>query len=72
MTEKEKVNELIKKFYPQVQWKLGQEDCLDRAKKCVLILVDEMLNNFLSNRTTEYGRERYKFWQEVKQEIEKL
>jgi hypothetical protein len=42
------------------------------AKECALILVNEMLNNFLSNRTTEYGRERYHFWQEVKQEIEKL
>lgn len=45
---------------------------LYNAKQCTLILIDEMLNNFLSNRTTEYGRERYHFWQEVKQEIEKL
>jgi hypothetical protein len=42
------------------------------AKQCALIAVDELLNNFLSNRTTKYGRERYHFWQVVKQEIEKL
>ncbi len=32
-----KENKLIQLFYPNVQWKLGQEDCLDRAERCVLI-----------------------------------
>ena len=35
MTPKE--NKLIQLFYPNVQWKLGQEDCLDRAERCVEI-----------------------------------
>ena len=35
MTTKE--NKLIQLFYPNVQWKLGQEDCLDRAERCVEI-----------------------------------
>ena len=38
MTPKE--NKLIQLFYPNVQWKLGQEDCLDRAERCVLIAED--------------------------------
>lgn len=32
-----KENKLIQLFYPNVQWKLGQEDCLDRAERCVKI-----------------------------------
>ena len=32
-----KENKLIQLFYPNVQWKLGQEDCLDRAERCVVI-----------------------------------
>ena len=32
MTPKEKAKELVNRFYPEVQCKLGQEDCLDRAK----------------------------------------
>ena len=64
MTPKEKAKELVNKFYPNVQWKLGQEDCLDRAKRCALIAVDEIL---------QHCYEVIKpFWNEVKQEIEKL
>ena len=72
MTPKEKAKELVNKFYPNVQWKLGQEDCLNRAKKCALIAVDEIL---FSNNTifeTNIPHECWKYWQEVKQEIEKL
>ena len=35
-----KENKLIQLFYPNVQWKLGQEDCLDRAERCVVIAED--------------------------------
>jgi hypothetical protein len=68
MTPTEKAKELIQQFYPEVQWKLGQEDCLQRAKRCVLIAVDEILkitwvDKFL---TVE------EYWEEVKQEIENL
>ena len=64
MNSKEKAKELVYKFYPNVQWKLGQEDCLDRAKRCALIAVDEIL---------EHCYEVMKpFWEEVKQEIELL
>ena len=43
MTPKEK--KLIQLFYPNVQWKLGQEDCLDRAIRCVEI-ADEFAIGF--------------------------
>ncbi len=69
MTPKEKAEGLIKKFYLQVQWKLGQEDCLDRAKKCSLIAVNEIL---LSNNTFDFYNVKHdchKYWEEVKEEI---
>jgi hypothetical protein len=62
MTPKEKAKELIHKFYPNVQWKLGQEDCLKRAKNCALIAVDEILEHCYQVMKP--------FWLEVKQEIE--
>jgi len=70
MIPKDKAKELIYKFYPNVQWKLGQEDCLDRAKQCALIAVDEILNfrTFLKSMPLE----DIKYWQEIKHEIEKL
>jgi len=73
MTPKEKANELYSKFDNLLNKDFMLPIVYDnQLKECALIAVDEMLNNFLSNRTTEYGRERYHFWQEVKQEIEKL
>ena len=70
MTPKEKAIELIDKMYDAMDIQDG--DLWKSAKQCALIAIDEMLNNFLSNRITEYGRERYHFWQQVKQEIELL
>jgi hypothetical protein len=67
MTPKEKAKELVYKFYPSVQWKLGQEDCLDRAKQCAFIAVDEVLN--LCWGGNKIG---IKHWEDIKQEIEKL
>jgi len=62
MNSKDKAKELINEFYPFVQWKLGQEDCLDRAIKCALVTVNELLKNCYEVMKP--------FWQEVKQEIE--
>ena len=64
MTPTEQAKELIEKFYPQVQWKMGQEDCMDRAKQCALIAVDLVLSSCVESCIY--------YWQEVKQEIEKL
>jgi hypothetical protein len=62
MKAKDKAKELVYKFYPSVQWKLGQENCLDRAKQCALIAVDEILLNCYEVMKP--------FWEEVRQEIE--
>ena len=64
MTPTEQAKKLIEKFYPQVQWKMGQEDCMDRAKQCALIAVDLVLSSCVESRIY--------YWQEVKQEIEKI
>lgn len=70
MTPKEKAKELVYKFYPSVQWKLGQEDCLDRAKQCALIAV-EFSREFITGDLSEsFDKTMYLF--EVKQEIENL
>lgn len=61
MTPADEAYELIQEFYPHVQWKLGQEDCLDRAKRCALITVNKLIK--------ETGS---KYWYNVKKEIEKL
>jgi PP-loop superfamily ATP-utilizing enzyme len=64
MTPKEKAEQLINAFVPHVMWKMGQEDVIQRAKECALIAVDEI---------SEHCYQVMKpFWQEVKQEIEKL
>ena len=69
MTPKEKAKDLVYKFYPSVQWKLGQEDCLDRAKQCALIAVDEIL----SIKLLWYDKSaELEYWQEVQKEIELL
>ena len=71
MTPKEKAKELFDCFfnlYPN-------QDAYWIAKKCALTAVDEILNNF---GTLTEGKQHYaayctiKFYEEVKQEIEKL
>lgn len=69
MTPKDKAKELIWKFYPEVRWKLGQEDCLDRAKQCALIAIDEIIDTI---ETTPGGYFMTIYWQDVKKEIEQL
>jgi hypothetical protein len=67
MTPKQKAKELLDNFIPHTRVYhevLGWEDYIDSAKKCALIAVNEILNLLpLANRD---------YWQEVKQEIEKL
>jgi hypothetical protein len=69
MTPKEKAHELINKFLlysddgdlKNKYWKIRN------SKQCALIAVDEILNG-----SRLFYFEDYKYWQEVKQEIEKL
>jgi hypothetical protein len=74
MTAKEKAKELVDKFIPHTKVfheVLGWEDYIDSAKQCALIAVDEILEShykLLSGVNTTI----YKYWIEVKQEIENL
>jgi hypothetical protein len=78
MTPKEKADELIDKMYyigryddkedynPTMAW--------ERGKQCALIAVDEILNNNskILGLLTQDTMHNTWFWQEVKEEIEKL
>lgn len=71
MTPKEKAEELIEKFYYiksnseyfGVNWEI--------AKKCALIAIDEIIKQCWDYRDIDL-QASYDYWQEVKQEIEKL
>ena len=76
MNPKAKAENLIEKFIPNTRiWndEKGWEDCMESAKRCALITVDEIINS-LEN----YGKESdelqnmendFRYWQEVKQEL---
>lgn len=84
MTPEEKAEELVfDKFYlvnsESIKLETGEYDLvfslsLDDAKQCALIAVDEILKvikkNFINNVALHNGELSY--WDEVKQEIEKL
>ena len=74
MTPKEKAEQLISNFSPYVYCYMGSgmltntfdnEAIKMNAKQCALIAVDEILLGYM-------GNPKVKYWQEVKQEIEKL
>ncbi len=68
MTAKEKAEELVDKYLMNTP--VGFH--IDDAKQCALITVDEILIAITyANYGIKYLNER-DFWQEVKQEIEKL
>lgn len=61
MTPKEKAEELVDKYHNlRILFRV-------EAKQCALIAVDEILEVIYYE-----GRSEYIYWQEVKQEIEKL
>ena len=71
MTPKEKANELVVKF---IKHSRAEKDIkpIQSAKQCALIAVDEIL---FSNNTffeTNIPHECWKYWIEVKQELELL
>jgi len=69
MTPKEKAIELLEKFYMNVGG-------LENKKQCSLICVDEIINAHIKISKEESGTTLIDygqgFWQEVKEEIEKL
>lgn len=79
MTPREKAKELFRKFVaPTQQWDDVDGYITDEynAKQCALITVDEIIKTLKDNDLYIGGEtnidEIIRFWQEVKQEIEKL
>ena len=69
MKPKEKAEELIDKFenysFMDIDKKISS---FNSAKQCALIAVDEMIEELI---VTDFAN-RFPYWQEVKEEIEKL
>lgn len=76
MTPHEKAKELFDKFYIDVLDREGTSAMNGfEAKQCALIAVDEIMKIVPSVYLTddnEIHSGHYQYWQEVKQEIEKL
>jgi hypothetical protein len=75
MTPKEKAIELVDKYYHLFSVKLENTICVYEAKHCALIAVDEI--DLLIQKSTlkddiYANLSSLEYWQEVKQEIEKL
>jgi len=74
MLPKDKAKELIIKFqHPSSALEHTECDCLhiDIAKECALIAVDEILKSKPCKFDGYYYELNLKYWQEVKQEINK-
>lgn len=83
MTPKEKAKELFKKYYCLKNNSKTRINVInfDTAKQCALIAVDEIINNIYKSSSFEIYYlnndkmneiEAISYWNEVKQEIEKL
>jgi hypothetical protein len=77
MTPKEKAYELFEKFLP-ILGGIEKKDWVyfhgEEAKQCALIAVDEIINQFDVHPSvqTHFKYDKLIYWQEVKQEIEKI
>ena len=72
MTPKEKAKELYDKYWTLIAYKI--EGSVGRLviKQCALIAVDEMLTWFKDHSYSTKNYDAFVFYNEVKQEIEKL
>lgn len=68
MTPKEKAKELVDRFFDEALPD-AVENYFHIGVLCALITVDEILNTLPK---ISFGSIGYKYWQEVKKEIEKL
>jgi len=72
MTPKEKATELRDKMYSVKINNTGGWMFRDVAKECAIIAVDLRLDGNFEFTSIDYGEDSLEYWQEVKQEIEKL
>jgi hypothetical protein len=73
MTAKEKAKELFKKYSKgkdEHGWALCEFNSC--AKICTLIAVDEVIQQLIPIEKAPNNKFAFQYWQEVKQEIEKL
>jgi len=72
MTANEKAKQLISKYSPKLPF-YTEKDNLNKSKECALICVDEILDFQINTMkwATDYNGNIH-YWQEVKEEIEKL
>jgi hypothetical protein len=67
MTPKEKANDLV------IQYQIDMPITYNQAKQCALIAVDEILNLMIKEFKWDVKHNgNINYWEEVKQEIEKL
>jgi hypothetical protein len=71
MTPKEKAKELVNKYIFLFEHKNGKYLEKFEAKQCIIISIDEILDTLYQyHYDSESGA--YKYWQDVKQIIEKI
>jgi hypothetical protein len=74
MTPKEKAEELFKKYYNYLKANLmDDKEAWEDAKVCAIMAVDEMfeeISKWAGGDFIEWEIERWKYLQEVKQEID--
>ena len=74
---KEEAQELINKFInPTIKWNpingVGYYNDINAAKECAIISVDMVIWNIEPSVSMDVISARIKYWEQVKQEIEKL
>jgi hypothetical protein len=72
MTPKEKAEKLLSEyliFFPEFRNDLEYDYNIESAKTCAYITVEEIINSVDNEHVSDIYNE---YWQEVKQEIEKL
>jgi hypothetical protein len=77
MTPKEKAEELFAKYYNRIDYNLSEEySLLEKfvVKQCALIAVDEIIDSYTKEKSYGYivSDKIIPYWEQVKQEIEKL
>ena len=72
MTPKEKAIELYNKYLDGFNFDSTYRNCYEQSKQCALIAVDEIFEETRDYCEDNYHQDRMNYWQEVKQEIEKL
>jgi len=72
MTPKEKAIDLFVKNFELIPDYIKQIDAKHIAKYCALIAVDEIIYNISGLEDSVWYNNASGFWEEVKQEIEKL